>query len=119
MQQRTKAVVMGLAALVVGIIGGAAIGAEVSAKAWYGMSKALTVATGQQALLVLTLLDKKDEATLRHLMEMEIDGTLLTLRTMETAQHFAPSDPMSQLYERLKQYRQQHPGAGVTKVPDR
>jgi hypothetical protein len=110
---------MGLAALVVGIIGGAAIGFEVSTKAWYEISKPLTVATGGQALIVLTFLDKKDEVTLRHLMETEIDRTLLTLRTMETAQHLDPNDPMSQLYERLKRYRQQHPGAGVDKAPDR
>ena len=83
------------------------------------MSKSLTVASGQQALVVLTLLDKKDEVTLRHLMEMEIDATLLTLRTMETAEHFAPNDPTSRLYESLNQYRQQHPGAGATKVPDK
>ncbi len=115
MQQQTKTVVVGLVALVVGFVGGAALGAEVSARIWYGISKPLTVATGQQALVVLTFLDKKDEATLRHLMEMEIDGTLLTLRT----QHFGSNDPMSRLYADLKHYRQLHPGADVANVSDK
>jgi hypothetical protein len=97
MRQRALIVVVSLAALIVGAVGGAALGVELSSRFWYRMSKSLTVASGQQALVVLTLLDKKDEVTLRHLMEMEIDGTLLTLRTMETAERFAPNDPSSDI----------------------
>jgi hypothetical protein len=117
MKPRTRIVVVGLVAFVIGVAGGAAVGAELTTRFWYGLSKPMTVATGQQALVVLTLLDKKDEVTLRHLMEMEIDSTLAALNTMETAQHFGPDDPMSRLYQDLKRYRELHPEAGGARAP--
>src|SRR5215475_669262 len=105
MHQRTKIIVVGLAAFVVGVVGGAVFGAEVTARIWFGISKPLSVAAGQQALIVLTFLDKKDEVALRHLMEKEIDSTLLTLRALETAHRLDSDDPMSRLHEDLKHYR--------------
>jgi hypothetical protein len=109
MRERAKVIVVGIVALAAGV----ALGFVASSWVSYRMSQPLPTATGQQALAVLTLLDKKDEATLRRLMEMEIDGTLLTLRTMDRAQHFEPKDPMSRLYGDLKQYRQEHPRVPV------
>jgi hypothetical protein len=45
MQQRTRIVVVGLVAFVIGVAGGAALGFEVSSRVWSGISKPLTVAT--------------------------------------------------------------------------
>ena len=73
------------------------------------MSRPLVAATGYQAFTVLTLLDRKQEATIRESMEMAIDSTLLSLRAMQEKDPFDSRDPMLKVYERLLNYRREHP----------
>ncbi len=119
MQQRTKLIVASLLAFALGATGGGVLSWQVAGWVWYRISIPLVVATGAQALSVVTLLDKKDEASLRQVMELEIDNTLSTLRTIEATRPFAPDDPMGGTYERLKEYRRLHPGPGVSQMPSR
>jgi hypothetical protein len=117
MRSQAKMIIITVIALLVGIIGGLFLGSELASRVWYRMSKPLVVATGQQAFAVLTMLDRKDEAKLRELMEMEIDSTLLSLRAMHEKNPFDSDDPTMKVFERLQNYRKEHPRAISAIVP--
>jgi hypothetical protein len=81
-------------ALIVGAVGGALVGFELSSRFWYRLSRPSIAATGVLAQGLLTPLDKKDESGVRELLERQIDSTLVSLRAEKANGSLTPGDPL-------------------------
>ena len=109
MHKRSQLALVAVLAFLVGLVGGGFLGFEWSSRIWLRMSIPLMTSTGNQAHVVLTLLDQKKDAQLRETMEGQIDDTLETLRTLNERKLLPTGTPTSQLFRRLQAYRTAHP----------
>jgi hypothetical protein len=112
MKSGTKLVLVGSITFAIGLVGGGAAGLEIASRISLRLSQPLMTASGHQPFVVLTLLDRREESKLRDFLEMDIDATLLSLRTMEKDGSIDPTSPIWLVYSDLKEYRAQHPKLG-------
>jgi len=115
MPPKAKLFVVGALAFMAGVLGGGIGGFEVGVRVMQRLLSSGVTATGNQAHVVLTLLDRREEGRLRDLMESEIDSCLQTLSEVETREGFSAGAPQKVLYERLKQYRLGHPSRAASR----
>jgi len=116
MYSRLKVILVAGITLIVGSVGGTVIGFELSSRFWHRMSIGTAAAPGALAYGALGLLDRKEEAKLREVLEFEIDSTLSYLQAEEAGGSLVPGTPTVQLYERLRSYRKEHPFNARTNV---